>query len=173
MATDKQIKFITTLKAERLHGEVYVQTQLDSHGVTSLEALSNKDASNIIGVLMAEPKITKASGFKKPYENSLEVGVYKTLEGTLLRVYKGKQSGMNLVKKVVPTVNGYEYEYVGSAFRVAKGESSLGLVKILPLTKEEAAAWGRMTGSCIICGRHLDDPESVDAGIGPVCAKGF
>ena len=175
MATEKQINFINTLAAERVNGEVYVQIQLDACMVPKLEFLSTKDARNMIGVLMGAPKVKKAASadLKKAYEPALAVGVYKTLDDTLLRVYKGKQSGMNLVKKIVPTSHGYEYEYVGSAFRVVKGESSLGLVHIIPLTKEDAANWGHLTGSCIVCGRHLDDPDSVDAGIGPVCAKGF
>lgn len=177
MATEKQINFISTLAVERTNGAVYVQTQLDAHGAVDLEDLSTKAASNIIGVLLGEPKIKKVtapSGLKKPYEPTLAVGIYQTLEGTILRVYKGKNgSGMHLVKKVIPTAGGYEYQYVGSAYRVVKGESNLGLVNIKPLTKEDASKWGHLTGACIVCGRHLDDPDSVDAGIGPVCAKGF
>jgi hypothetical protein len=36
-----------------------------------------------------------------------------------------------------------------------------------------AAQYGRITGSCGICGRVLEDPESVARGIGPVCASRF
>lgn len=36
--------------------------------------------------------------------------------------------------------------------------------------KEALAKWGRQTGQCGVCGRDLIDPESVAAGIGPVCA---
>ena len=36
-----------------------------------------------------------------------------------------------------------------------------------------AAAYGHLTGSCGVCGRHLEDAESVARGIGPVCAGKF
>lgn len=36
-----------------------------------------------------------------------------------------------------------------------------------------AVAYGRATGKCSCCGRTLTDPESVAAGIGPICAGKF
>lgn len=41
------------------------------------------------------------------------------------------------------------------------------------LTVEEAAAYGRRTGRCMCCGRTLTNPESIAAGIGPICAGGL
>jgi hypothetical protein len=34
-----------------------------------------------------------------------------------------------------------------------------------------SAAYGKLTGTCGVCGRHLEDEESVARGIGPVCAE--
>lgn len=163
--TEKQIKFLNSLVKER------ALSSADQYAYDNLDCLDRKDVSGMIDRLMKTPKT--ATALKKPYENALEVGIYRTDDSTLLRVYKGKQSGMNLVKRVVPSGGGYDYEYVGSAHRVVNGTSELGPVTITPLTKAEAANWGHLTGSCIVCGRHLDDPDSVDAGIGPVCVKGF
>jgi hypothetical protein len=39
--------------------------------------------------------------------------------------------------------------------------------------QEAMARYGRETGQCGVCGRPLEDPESVARGIGPVCAKKF
>jgi hypothetical protein len=39
------------------------------------------------------------------------------------------------------------------------------------LTVEQAAAMGHLHGICVCCGATLTDPESVERGIGPVCAK--
>ena len=36
-----------------------------------------------------------------------------------------------------------------------------------------SAEYGRITGSCGVCGRVLEDPESVARGIGPVCILKF
>lgn len=35
--------------------------------------------------------------------------------------------------------------------------------------KEAMAAYGKLTGSCGICGKHLEDEDSVRIGIGPIC----
>ncbi|WP_186083660.1 DUF6011 domain-containing protein [Burkholderia gladioli] len=39
--------------------------------------------------------------------------------------------------------------------------------------KQAALAFGQRTGRCSCCGRELSDPASVDASIGPVCAKRY
>lgn len=36
-----------------------------------------------------------------------------------------------------------------------------------------ASTFGRATGRCSCCGRTLTDPNSISAGIGPICAAGF
>jgi hypothetical protein len=41
------------------------------------------------------------------------------------------------------------------------------------MTKDQAAAYGRKTGICMICSRTLTDPKSIALGIGPICIKGF
>ena len=39
--------------------------------------------------------------------------------------------------------------------------------------KEAAIKYGRMMGACSVCGRTLVDPESIEMGIGPICATKF
>lgn len=39
--------------------------------------------------------------------------------------------------------------------------------------KAAAIAYGKEWGTCCICSRTLTDPESVKAGIGPICAQRF
>jgi hypothetical protein len=39
--------------------------------------------------------------------------------------------------------------------------------------KAAAVAYGRLTGTCCICGRALENEASIEAGIGPVCAEKF
>lgn len=92
-----------------------------------------------------------------------DAGVYVLPNGDLVRVYFGQQSGRMLAKKATPT----GLEYVGQADRVLVEGSRRA-------TAEETGAWGKTTGTCACCGLALDDPESVDRGIGPVCyAKYF
>nr|WP_240959483.1 DUF6011 domain-containing protein [Rhodococcus sp. HNM0563] len=58
----------------------------------------------------------------------------------------------------------FEWEYVGTdplgAIR-ARGER---------LNVERVAALGRVYGRCVLCGATLTNEESIEAGIGPVCA---
>ena len=34
-------------------------------------------------------------------------------------------------------------------------------------------AYGKLTGTCGYCGRVLEDEESVERGIGPICAQKY
>lgn len=97
----------------------------------------------------------------------LEVGMYRTTQGQVIRVYLGQKSGKNLVK-VYDEANG-EYTYVGAV----DGKARHLCADAKPMTLDEAKAFGRMSGFCGCCGRRLDVPESVEAGIGPVCAAKF
>jgi hypothetical protein len=36
-----------------------------------------------------------------------------------------------------------------------------------------AVAYGRTTGTCACCGRELTKKESIDRGIGPICAENW
>ena len=38
---------------------------------------------------------------------------------------------------------------------------------------QSAVAYGQQTGICACCGRELTDPDSIERGIGPVCAERF
>lgn len=38
---------------------------------------------------------------------------------------------------------------------------------------KSAVAYGQLTGNCACCGRELTDPESIERGIGPICADHF
>lgn len=59
-------------------------------------------------------------------------------------------------------VNGKKGEYLGKNGLIGLGRR---------LTLEQAKEYGRETGVCISCGAELTDPVSIEAGIGPTCAK--
>lgn len=52
-------------------------------------------------------------------------------------------------------------------------ETEARIVAVLNDPQGAAIAYGRMTGQCSCCGRPLSNKESVDRGIGPVCAEKF
>lgn len=92
-----------------------------------------------------------------------EAGMYRLQDGTIVRVYLGQRSGKMLAKKLVSEGDHHEYEYMGKATRFVNADTA-------KLSLAEAKEFGRMTGHCCVCARRLDNPESVEAGIGPVCA---
>ena len=55
----------------------------------------------------------------------------------------------------------------------AKGHAEPILAKIAATGMDLAIAYGKATGTCGICSKTLTDPKSIEAGIGPVCAKKF
>lgn len=57
------------------------------------------------------------------------------------------------------------FEYVAGMMRLLHADDRI--------TLEEAQALGAAYGTCMWCGRTLSDPKSVEAGIGPACAKKF
>lgn len=161
LATEKQVAYVHSLASQR------VLSVEDDLRIKMVDLLSKREASELIDDLKLAPKkVQREVGYQKP----LEVGMYHTDTGETLRAYMGKQSGRLLVKKIVLQGSDYKYVYVGSASRVIAGETSLGPVRCERMSLAEAKTWGRMTSHCIVCGKQLTDPDSVDVGIGPVCA---
>lgn len=120
------------------------------------EGRANKmSASAVISAMKAAP--TKASA--EP-----EAGVYVSEEsGEYLRVYLGQESGHMLAKQIFIEEGEVSYTYLGAARRYLTPDYRR-------CTLEEAGSLGKASGICIHCGRLLNDPESVDRGIGPICA---
>jgi hypothetical protein len=92
-------------------------------------------------------------------------------EETFIQVYKvfsinGKRSirrrGLNSASWATVADNGFAHQ------RILKLLED-GDIRLLSF--DEMVEIGRRTGLCCICGRSLDDAKSIEAGIGPVCAK--
>lgn len=86
-------------------------------------------------------------------------------------VYKvvRSQKGWLYVQRLGPKED-HDYIDVESAW---KWHYSPGAMKFLrasdEMSKEDAQAFGRISGVCCVCGRRLTNPESIRDGIGPVC----
>lgn len=80
----------------------------------------------------------------------------------------GKWAGWVFVK------DDAEYGYGQRYGKQAPGRSYIGdvediLARIIADPTNALAAYGQLVGSCGICGRRLEDQDSIDRGIGPVC----
>lgn len=159
-ATSKQIGFI-----ESLMTQVVLEPSQQLEAQRQLAAgLSKDQASAWIERLLALKKTKPASTTRYGSCYQPDSGMYQLGE-EIVRVYLGQQSGKQLAKRLVADHNGeHSWEYMGQAGRFVKPDTPR-------LSLEEAKAFGRMTGTCCVCARRLDVPESVEAGIGPVCAS--
>jgi hypothetical protein len=191
-ATPKQVDFVEKLIREKdLTGTMYEGWTPD----WSSPKATSKTTSAVIDFLLTLP--TKAQEYSPSFGGVVEAGVYEH-EGELFRVYLGQNAGRMLVKKIVfssydphpldsdemfENWNDFggeiaaaqmdarlktdvEYEYVGAASRVMNEDWKR-------LSLDQVGKLGISSGHCLICGRRLDDPESVDRGIGPVCASNY
>lgn len=104
-----------------------------------------------------------SSGLKKP--------VYRA-EGLVLSL--AKAHSVNAGAIYVKRVSGeYLGKVVGTDFRAtndAKADDKETLNLIASNPSKVARDYGKRVGVCSCCGRELTDPDSIEAGIGPVCA---
>lgn len=151
-ASPAQTGFLRTLMAERDWSGLNVPNI-----AKSLErGLTKQEASTLISLLLECPKQALKAAVKA------EAGFY-VLGELVYRVQPAKSTG-NLYAKVLKT----------SVFGKATWEYAPGMVTKLAdaprLTLEAASSMGHHYGVCMVCARTLTAEESVEAGIGPVCA---
>jgi hypothetical protein len=99
-------------------------------------------------------------------------GMYRKA-GTIYKVQKAVHgSGQNYAKRLVQTLtvdkNGkpkWTFEYAPGFVYELRAEHAL--------TFEQAKEFGALYGTCCVCGRTLTKEESIEAGIGPICATKF
>ena len=152
-ATEKQINFLIKLLAEKIEDQAQslaAITWVQEH------KLSKATASAKIDEYMKLPSVRKA--FSSTPE--LDEGMYKVGED-IFKVYF-TQAGHIATKQLTP--DGFEYT----------GRKPLAVIKPEHrMTLDEAKAYGKVTGTCCNCGRLLTNEDSIEAGIGPICASKF
>ena len=163
-ATPKQIAFLRTLADQRevpTEGVAVLAARMASGLFTSVEASHTIDTWKTYPYKKRAPRKGAEPGYYYlPSED-------ERCEGRFIVVVENKAKtgtyAKVLTQQVSIDVTRWAWEYQkGLAFQVAD---------LTPLTIEQAKAWGKLHGHCIICARPLTDPASVEAGVGPVCAK--
>lgn len=154
-ATDAQVRFLNSLRTER-----------GSEPLTAEAAakLTKKQASAEIDAwkLIPRPKREVVAAKAAPVE--LEAGIYR-LEDKFYKVQKAVHGSGRMYAKVL-VVDGpgsAHFEYATGAIRQLTPDHKISL--------EEAKQFGHVYGVCVSCGATLTDEKSIEAGIGPVCAK--
>lgn len=98
-----------------------------------------------------------------------EDGMYK-LGDRIIKVQKSLSSGHLYAKELVQQatnendggVSSWRFEYSPGTMRNLRPEHKM--------TIEQAKEFGALYGTCCVCGRTLTNEESIEAGIGPICA---
>lgn len=151
--TDRQANYIRTLGAER---------GLDSLTIeAALEGLTKQMASQFIDWLLRQPKTVSEA--PKPAAE-IEEGFYR-LDGVIYEVRTSKSSGKLYAVAITFDGERVRREYAPGIVRKLTPEHEL--------TLDDAQAIGKLWGFCCICGRMLTNPESIENGIGPICAEKF
>jgi hypothetical protein len=129
--------------------------------------MTYKQAGELIDYLKLCPWKPKAGAGAGNKSNPVtEAGMYKQGD-RIFKVQKAVHGSGNLyAKELVQLVPG---EFI---FEYAKGMINR-LSPADKMTLDEAKAFGALYGTCCVCGRTLTDENSIEAGIGPVCAAKF
>lgn len=157
-ATPAQISFLSTLCSRR---RVPV-------AVASLLALATATPSRVSAREISQAiDAAKASPWAEQRTVTAEKGYY-LVDCVVHAVVASKETGNLYAKRLVigTTASGAKH----ASWEYAKG----GIYACTPdrrLSLDEAKAMGKLHGICMICGKQLTDVQSVENGIGPVCAK--
>lgn len=168
-ATDRQVAYIVDL-AEKVHLPQDTQQRLQD----ALPTMDRETASKTIDWLkqcltrwnlwLAETNRQKAGQGKPDYcPDPIRVtgpGYFRH-EGTIYKVLPSRANPERLYAKEL-VVEGCWVMARGMVYRLTEEDR---------MPTEAIAEYGRVTGHCLLCGRLLTDPESIDRGVGPVCAK--
>lgn len=92
---------------------------------------------------------------------------YRATDGRVFHTYKG-QSGQ-LLSKVWTATGEISDKGLEEGSFVYFAHSSRLPAGLVEMTQEDAERFGRATGTCSDCMRHLENDESVALGIGPIC----
>lgn len=122
-------------------------------------------SSRPIYVEAADGSVGRASSAVAPATEP-EDGIYITPNEDIFKVYcmvhGSRRQGAKRLEFSGDGKTG-KFVYQGLASRHLPGNARR-------MSREEAAAFGKLYGFCVRCGRTLTDENSIAAGIGPVCA---
>jgi len=170
LASEKALGFLRSLVESQNVAALSEADQAKVEHVRNGAHPTAKDTSDLIDALKRVGKkpvemVQHRSG-KMVAKSEVEDGIYRKDDV----VYKVQYNlaGTNLYAKrlVLDEEGNGSWEYAG-------GVRKVGLTPEHKMTLEQAKEFGALYGTCVACGRRLTNEESIEAGIGPVCASKF
>lgn len=150
-AVDSPAAIVANVQAQLNRTDIGARDLIDSH-------ISARDASRV-SLRSAQAKAPRAAS-QSPVQDITDGEAYRAADGRVFRAYR-TQAGHLCLK--LWNVDTSSFEFFGGVKRAPAGLEQLSV--------EESREFGRATGTCIRCMRHLTDDESVRNGIGPICAS--
>lgn len=189
-ATDRQISFLTALDQQLRSSHVGYQYLLDD-GHSDIEHLlvAHESGANLIGKAKASelidwclkqkesiPPAPKAEPVYKDAGLAVTEGIWLTHTNTddpkVWKIQVAHHGSGNLYGKLLTNTgqgkSGWQFVYESGVVGLVAGHLRSGTGE--KLTPEKAAAFGHLYGVCCVCGATLTDEDSIERGIGPVCA---
>lgn len=170
-ATDRQKRYLRTLMAERedpvfdYTGSAWLDESMSLHSQLWAH-LAKDDASRMIRHLLSLPmkKVQSSGTPASHFCETPDAGIYRR-DGIIFKVYKTVHgAGKMCAKELILDGSGKpEWKYRGLAYKLVSAGDRM--------TLDEAKEFGAIYGVCCVCGRTLTKEESIEAGIGPVCAE--
>lgn len=157
-ASERQVEYLRFLLEQRVWPTYLPMTCEDAAQRVMEGTLDGLTASNLIDALKSAPTVATNR------TQALEVGMYRTADGTIYRVHESRETGRKYAKRMVwdmLTESKPRFDYDRGAIYTLTADDRM--------TTEQARAWGVETGVCCVCGAFLTDSRSVARGIGPIC----
>lgn len=92
-------------------------------------------------------------------------------------IYIVPDKGADLYYQVVTSESGHRYakkfDRYSNTYQYSPGGIRVVSAKGRKITLSEAMEFGKAVGKCVCCGRTLTNPDSIKAGIGPICASKY
>ncbi len=124
------------------------------------EQVQRVDVSPIVEAFAA----AKANGLKRPKLRLPNFAISAAPEN-------GANPGALYIKNGPTYLGKIDAEGRYTASREATPETMTAIAAAMVNPLEAAVAYGRETGNCALCGRFLENPESVALGVGPICRR--
>ncbi|WP_156150390.1 DUF6011 domain-containing protein [Gordonia sihwensis] len=159
-ATDRQRNYLRSL----------LERTGDDTTVADTDTLTCAAASALIDELLPRAKAAKVT------PPPVDVDPDLTPAGRYRIVYVGAEMTVKVDRPTTGRWAGWvfvkEIDADGEERRLSRADSK-GVLAVIAATGAKAAssAYGRFTGVCGVCGRTLTNPDSIESGIGPICAS--
>lgn len=130
-----------------------------------------------VAATIAAIEVGSVAAMQEAFSSAIENGLKRPkmrLSGFVLKL--APATGRNKGAIYVTSSDEYLGKIADGTFTASRDCTPAQQAEIVAMCADPlaaAVAYGRETGQCACCGRELTDPESIERGIGPICAEKY